>query len=103
MTGLRAWPSAASRCRAQCTTSAAVSTDEPPAASTHTTVANSRSPGHCTGRVAAAVATMPVPITEANQLGPRLAKASEARSRSWSGPVRRGGSGRDWSGRDWSG
>ena len=40
----------------------------------------------CTGRVAAAVATMPVPITEANQFGPRLANASDGRSRSRSGP-----------------
>ena len=51
-------------------------------------VAKPRSPGHWTGRVAAAVATMPVPITEANQLGPRLAKASAGRSRSRSGPRR---------------
>ena len=49
----------------------------------------------------------PVPITEANQLGPRLAKASAGRSRSWSGPVRPDGSGRAgpageyWSGQDW--
>ncbi len=78
MTGLRAWPSAAARCRVQWTISAAASTTSHPAASTQTTVANPRSPGHCTGRVAAAVATMPVPITEANQFGPRLAKASAA-------------------------
>src|SRR5690349_5271902 len=40
------------------------------AASAHTAVANTRSPGTCSGRTAAALATMPVPMTEANQFGP---------------------------------
>jgi hypothetical protein len=38
---------------------------------THTASANARNPGMCTGNVAPAVATMPVPMTEANQFGPR--------------------------------
>jgi hypothetical protein len=63
------------------------------AASTQMAVAKPRSPGHWTGRVAAAVATMPVPITDANQLGPRLAKASAGRSRSRRGPPRPGWAG----------
>src|ERR1700684_2716433 len=66
-------------------------------------VATPRSPGHWTGRVAAAVATMPVPITEANQLGPRLAKASEGRSRSRGGPRRRGRAGAAGAGRPGAG
>jgi hypothetical protein len=38
---------------------------------THTASANARKPGMCTGNVAPAVATMPLPMTEANQFGPR--------------------------------
>ena len=38
---------------------------------THTAWANARKPGTCSGSVAPAVATMPVPMTEANQFGPR--------------------------------
>ena len=48
-----------------------MSTSSQTAEATHTTSAKVRSPGTCTGSVAPAVATMPVPITEANQLGPR--------------------------------
>ncbi|QPE06163.1 hypothetical protein IT882_12205 [Microbacterium schleiferi] len=46
-----------------------MSTTNRSAAITHTISANSRSPGTCTGNVAAAVATMPVPMTDANQFG----------------------------------
>jgi len=41
-------------------------------ASNQTTVAAACSSGTWNGRVTAAFATMPVPITEANQFGPRL-------------------------------
>src|SRR5215218_260113 len=40
-------------------------------ATTHTSRENTCSPGTCTGNVTPAVATMPVPITDANQLGPK--------------------------------
>ncbi len=50
---------------------AMLSTSSQTAEASHTTSAKVRSPGTCTGSVAPAVATMPVPITEANQLGPR--------------------------------
>ena len=43
--------------------------DSSSTAPTQTTVAAVRSPGKPRGRVAAALATMPVPITAANQLG----------------------------------
>src|SRR5271166_60091 len=46
------------------------------AAITHTTSANARNPNTWTGRVAPAVATIPVPMTEANQLGPMLPSTS---------------------------
>ncbi|OBH32956.1 hypothetical protein A9X03_05660 [Mycobacterium sp. E1715] len=44
----------------------------------HPTVArtHARNPTTWTGRVAPAMATMPVPITEANQLGPMLPRTS---------------------------
>src|SRR4051794_24279444 len=50
-------------------------------ASTHTTTANGRNPGTRTGRPAAAVATIEVPNTDANQLGPTAASASRRSSR----------------------
>ena len=56
------------------------------AASAHTAVANTRSPGTCSGRTAAALATMPVPMTEANQFGPMSRNTSPGRSRSLSKP-----------------
>jgi len=46
------------------------------AAITQTTWANTRSPTTWTGRVVPAMATIPVPITEANQLGPMLPSTS---------------------------
>ena len=52
-----------------------------PAQDPHTAVANQRSPGTWSGRTALALATMPVPITEANQFGPRSRKMSPGRSR----------------------
>src|SRR5580693_1009038 len=50
------------------------------AASSHTPTASARKPGTWTGRRAAAFATIPVPMTEANQFGPRWRKASLGRS-----------------------
>ena len=41
-------------------------------ASAQTMVAAGRSPGNCNGRVAAALATMPVPMIDANQFGVRF-------------------------------
>ncbi len=49
-----------------------MSTTSSTVASTHTMWENPRRPGTCTGSVTPAVATMPVPITEANQLGPKF-------------------------------
>ncbi len=43
---------------------------------TQTPSVNPRTPGTCSGRVAPAMATMPVPITAANQLGPILPRTS---------------------------
>src|ERR1700694_4201477 len=59
-------------CRTQCAATATSRTTNSTAASTHTTRANTCNPGTRTGKVAAAVATIPVPMTDANQLGPRL-------------------------------
>ncbi len=49
-----------------------MSTTSSTAANTQTTWANTCSPGMRTGSVTPAVATIPVPITEANQLGPKF-------------------------------
>ena len=49
-----------------------MSTTNSAAATTHTTWEKPRNPGTCTGSVTPAVATMPVPITDANQLGPKF-------------------------------
>jgi hypothetical protein len=69
ITGLAACASATSRCRSHCTASAPVKTTSSAAASTHTASANARSPGTRSGSVAAAIATIPVPMTAANQFG----------------------------------
>ncbi len=58
------------------------STSSSAAAAAHTTVAAARRPGTVTGRLTAAVATMPVPITVANQFGPRTTVAAAGRSSS---------------------
>ena len=86
MTGLAAWPRARSGYRIQCTAHAAVSAISAAAASAHTAVANTRSPGIRTGRTAPALATMPVPITAANQFGPISRNTSPGRSNSRSRP-----------------
>ncbi len=80
MTGLLAWPRAVPGWCRQCATVAAETTSSSSPASTHTTWASTRTPGTVTGRVAAAVATMEVPMTEANQLGPMFATASRRSS-----------------------
>ena len=54
------------------------STSSSAAAAAHTTVAAARRPGTVTGRLTAAVATMPVPITAANQFGPRATAGAAA-------------------------
>ncbi len=69
ITGLAACPSARSLSPRHCTASAAAQTTSIAAASTHTACANTRSPGTRTGSVAAAIATIPVPMTAANQFG----------------------------------
>ena len=48
---------------------ATISTASSTTASAHTTVANARSPGTRSGRLTAAVATMPVPMTDAKRFG----------------------------------
>ena len=60
---------AASRCRRQCSAVTAVRPTSRTAAAAHTTVANARSPANCSGRLAAAVATMPVPMIDVYQFG----------------------------------
>jgi hypothetical protein len=69
MTGLAACASARSLCQIHCAASAPVKTTSSAAASTHTASANARSPGTRSGSVAAAIATIPVPMTAANQFG----------------------------------
>jgi hypothetical protein len=69
MTGLAACASARSLCRSHCAASAPVKTTSSTAASSHTASANARSPGTRSGSVAAAIATIPVPMTAANQFG----------------------------------
>src|SRR3954469_17815847 len=81
MTGLSRWARARWGCRIQCPTVAAMTPISNRPASTHTTTANGRNPGTRTGRPAAAVATIEVPITDANQLGPTAASASRRSSR----------------------
>ena len=90
ITGLSACAIARPVCRLQCTAQAAVSATSSPAPSTHTATANACSPGTRNGTVAAAIATIPVPMTAANQFGPRSRKASPGRSRSFSIPNGRG-------------
>jgi hypothetical protein len=70
--GLRAWLRATVGWRSQCPPTTTISTASRTAAITHTTSVKARRPGTWTGRVAPAVATIPVPMTEANQLGPML-------------------------------
>ncbi len=86
ITGLAACARARSGYRVQCTPQATISVISTAAASAHTTVANTRSPARCSGRVAAAMATMPVPMTAANQFGPRSRNTSPGRSSSLSRP-----------------
>jgi hypothetical protein len=69
MTGLAACASARCLCQIHCAASAPVKTTSSAAASTHTASANARSPGTRSGSVAAAIATIPVPMTAANQFG----------------------------------
>ena len=76
ITGLAACARARSGYRVQCTLQARIRAISMVAASAHTTVANTRSPGRCSGRMAAALATMPVPMTAANQFGPRSRNTS---------------------------
>ncbi|WP_328586940.1 hypothetical protein [Mycolicibacterium smegmatis] len=71
---------------------AAVSATSRAAARIQTAVAKARRPDACTGRVTAAVATMPVPITEANQLGVMWANI-EARRGGWAHHARWNGRG----------
>jgi hypothetical protein len=86
ITGLAAWPRARSGHRTQCTAQAAVSAVSATAAMIHTTVAKTRSPGMLSGRLAPAMATMPVPMTAANQFGPRSRNRCSGRSSSFSRP-----------------
>jgi len=86
ITGLAACARARSGYRVQCTLQAAIRAISMADASAHTTVANTRSPGSRSGKVAAAMATMPVPMTEANQFGPMSRKTSPGRSSSLSRP-----------------
>jgi len=65
------WLRATVGCRSQLAPTVTMRMTIHSAAITHTTCANTRRPETWTGRVAAAVATMPVPITDANQFGPR--------------------------------
>ena len=58
------------------------------AAKAQTVVAAVRKPGNWAGRVAAAFATMPVPMMEANQFGPRFANRSDGWHRSRKNPRR---------------
>ena len=86
MTGLFACARARSVCFVQCTAHAADSATSQAAASTQTTSANTCRPGTRKGSVAAATATIPVPMTDANQFGPMSRKTSPGRSRSLSIP-----------------
>src|SRR3954462_9697826 len=81
MTRFSRWARARWGCRIQCPTVAAMTPISNRPASTHTTTAKGRNPGTRTGRPAAAVATIEVPITDANQLGPTAASASRRSSR----------------------
>jgi hypothetical protein len=69
MTGFKWWVRAVSLFVTQCMTVAAVSATSSTLAMTHTTVAAARRPATCRGRVAAALATIPVPMTDAYQFG----------------------------------
>ncbi|GAB3126966.1 hypothetical protein GCM10027289_03800 [Tsukamurella serpentis] len=60
------------------------------AARIHTAAAVVRRPGICIGRLTAAFATMPVPMTQANQFGVRLETASCGVRRSRSSRFRAG-------------
>ena len=86
MTGLFACARARSVCLVQCTAHAAVSATSAAAASAQTTSANTCKPGTRKGSVAAAIATIPVPMMDAYQFGPRSRKTSLGRSRSLSIP-----------------
>ncbi len=90
ITGLFAYARARWGYRVQCTAQAAVSRTRKAAASAHTASANACSPGTWNGSVAAAIATIPVPMIAANQFGPRSRKTSPGRSRSFSIPNGRG-------------
>ena len=86
ITGLAACPRARSGYRVQCTAHATVSAISAVAASAHTAVANTRRPGTYTGSAAPALATIPVPMTDAYQFGPRSRNTSRGRSSSLSRP-----------------
>ncbi len=86
ITGLEAWARARSGYRAQCTLKATIRAISIAEASPHIAVANTRSPGSCSDRTAPALATMPVPMTAANQFGPRSRNTSPGRSSSLNRP-----------------
>ena len=85
-TGLPASARTRSGYRIKRTAQAVVRASRAAAASAHTTVANVRSPGTRKGRSAPAMATMPVPMIDAYQFGPRSRTKSPGRSSSLSKP-----------------
>ena len=75
MTGFDACERAVAVCRIQCTAQALVSaTSRNAAQAPDHRRPDARRPGNWTGRVAAAPATMPVPMIDAYQFGPRFSK-----------------------------
>jgi hypothetical protein len=90
MTGFAACASARSRCRIHCTASAPAKATSIAAASTHTASANACSPATRSGSVAAAIATIPVPMTAANQFGATSRTRSPSRGGSLLIPNGRG-------------
>jgi hypothetical protein len=90
ITGFSACASAASRYRMKCTASAPVRAASSAAASTQTASANACSPGMRKGSVAAATATIPVPMTTVNQFGATSRATSPSRGGSLLIPNGRG-------------
>ena len=65
-----------SGCRSQCMPTTTINATSSSAASSQATVATTARPGMSTGRIEAATAMTPVPMTDANQLGPSTTRPS---------------------------
>lgn len=88
MFAFRAWLRATCGWRSQCATTATLTTSNIIAAMIHTASAKMCSRWARKGRVAAALATIPVPMIDANQLGPTKLTASVGESSEDSSEVR---------------